>query len=319
MAEGKKTVHLVGIGVTHSIAYSMHNHIASSLNLPWTFHSTECPTLDDLLALAKSPSTAGLVVTMPYKTTVLAHVDEVDEVATAIGACNNIYYKPGALDANSSTEPRRLCASNTDWLGVKGCLLEKTHEVPRLSGDRPLTGLVVGAGGASRAALYALATHLRCTTVYILNRDEQEVADLERDCRLLLSPPTIVHVTSLAQAQALATPHYIVGTVPDFAPQSEAEKTVATALRDFLSRPEKGVLLDMCFKPRRTRTIQLAERLGWSCVEGTHVIGYQIETQWRLWAGEELAAKLDNKGAWDVLLKAADESKAINFEVAAEE
>jgi quinate dehydrogenase len=59
--------------------------------------------------------------------------------------------------------------------------------------------------------------------------------------------------------------------------------------------------------------IKLAERLDWPCVEGTHVIGYQIEEQWRLWSGEERLQKLDREGAWNVLLKAAEESKGINF------
>jgi quinate dehydrogenase len=48
-------------------------------------------------------------------------------------------------------------------------------------------------------------------------------------------------------------------------------------------------------------------------VEGTHVIGYQIEEQWRLWAGEERVQRLDREKAWNVLLKAAEESKGINF------
>lgn len=59
--------------------------------------------------------------------------------------------------------------------------------------------------------------------------------------------------------------------------------------------------------------IKLAEQLDWPCVEGTHVIGYQIEEQWRLWAGEERLQKLDREGAWNVLLKAAEESTGINF------
>lgn len=59
--------------------------------------------------------------------------------------------------------------------------------------------------------------------------------------------------------------------------------------------------------------MKLAEQLGWPTVEGTHVIGYQIEKQWRLWAGEERAARLDSEGAWKVLLRAAEESPGINF------
>ncbi|CAG8087098.1 unnamed protein product [Penicillium salamii] len=299
------TLHLVGLGVTHSIAYSMHNYIAKSLGLPWTFHSTECSSLEDLLKLAKAPTTAGLVVTMPYKNSVMKHLDELDELANTIGACNNVYYK--------GDDERRICGTNTDWRGVKGCLLEKGNETERPSAASPAAALIVGAGGASRAAAYALSTQLHCSTIYILNRDDQEVADLIRDTQKLTPVPTIIHVKTIEQAKELPSPYYVVGTVPDFEPKTEAEVRMASILESFLLRPKKGVLLDMCFKPRRTRMIKLGESFSWPCVEGTHIIGYQIEEQWRLWAGEEYIQKLNHQGAWDALMKAAEESKAINL------
>jgi quinate dehydrogenase len=305
MTSEKKTLHLVGVGVTHSIAPGMHNHIAQSLDLPWTFYATECPTLEDVLILARKPTTAGVVVTMPYKNSVMPQLDQLDDLASMIGACNNIYY--------TNDHPRRLRGTNTDWRGIRGCLLEKGEESQRPSSAIPGAALIVGAGGASRAAVYALSEHLHCQTIYILNRDEGEVRDLIRDAQKLSRVPEIIHITTAEQAQGLQTsPYYIVGTVPDFEPQTESETNVASILGWFLSQRTKGVLLDMCFKPRRTRMIKLAESLGWPCVEGTHVIGYQIEEQWRLWAGEEKVASLDWEGAWKVLLQAAEESTAIN-------
>ncbi|CAI7602913.1 unnamed protein product [Penicillium pancosmium] len=279
------SLHLVGVGVTHSIAPNMHNYIAKSLGLPWTFYATECTTTEELLNLARNPKTAGLVVTMPYKGSIMEHLDERDELASIIGACNNVYYK------NDSS--RRVCGTNTDWRGIKGCLLEKGEEKTRPSPTSLASALIIGAGGASRAAVYALTQHLYCPTIYVLNRDDEEVVNLIRDSKKLPNPPSIVHVKTIAQAEKLPSPYYIVGTVPDLEPKTETEIEVASVMKHFLSRPEKGVLLDI--------------------VEGTHVIGYQIEEQWRLWAGEEACQKLDREGAWDVLLKAAEESKGINF------
>ncbi|KAI0133507.1 hypothetical protein BJ170DRAFT_606505 [Xylariales sp. AK1849] len=300
-----KTLHLVGVGVTHSIAPPMHNHIARSLGLPWTFHNTECPTIDDAMALARSPTVSGLVVTMPYKNIIMPKLDHLDELATTIGACNNLYH--------DHKDPTKLIGTNTDWIGIKGCLLEKGDETSRPKvGNTSIPALLVGAGGASRAAVYALTAHLHCSTVYLLNRDDGEVSDLIRDARKIAPTPNIVHVKSVDQAANLETPFYVVGCVPDFPPKSEPELAVAAVLKHFLSRPVKGVLLDMCFKPRKTRIINQARELDWPTVEGTHVIGYQIEQQWKLWAGLEKAAKLDSVGAWGVLLKAADESTAIN-------
>ncbi|GKT46240.1 quinate permease [Colletotrichum spaethianum] len=238
---------------------------------------------------------------MPYKNTIMTRLDAIDDLAKSIGACNNVYRDLQA--------PECLHGTNTDWLGVKGCLLEKgDHPGPVLY--KP--ALIIGAGGASRAAVYALHTHFRASVIYILNRDEGEVVDLVRDSQRLSPPPKIIHVKE-GESKSLETPYYVVGTVPDLEPSSASELAVRASMEDFLSRPEKGVLLDMCFKPRRTRTIRLAESLGWPTVEGTHVIGYQIEEQWKLWTGEETMGKLDKDGAWKVLLEVADKSPGINF------
>jgi quinate dehydrogenase len=176
-----------------------------------------------------------------------------------------------------------------------------------------MPGLIVGAGGASRAAVFTLSTQLYCPVIYILNRDEGEVAEMMRDSQKLSPVPNIIHVQSAQQAKTLDTPFYVVCCVPDLEPQTAAEEIVKVSLTEFLSRSEKGVLLDMCFKPRRTRIIKLAERLGWPTVEGTHVIGYQVEEQWQLWAGNERVKRLDRDGAWKILLQTAEESQAINF------
>lgn len=298
--EQRKGLHLVGIGVGHSIAPTMHNSITAQLNLPWTFHATECPTLDSLLALARNPETAGLVVTMPYKTTVMPHLDALDDLSVQIGACNNVYREP--------SNPSRLRGTNTDWLGIKGSLLEKSPDHQPVL-NRP--ALIVGAGGASRAAVYALHTQFQSSVIYILNRDAKEVDDLKADSKRLPHPPQIVHVDA-DQVKSLETPYYVVGTVPDFEPRTPEELNVQALLKDFLGRKDKGVLLDMCFKPRRTRMIEAAEAAEWACVEGTRVIAYQIETQYRLWAGEEVAKQMDAEKAREVLRVEAERSPGIN-------
>ncbi|KAI4602068.1 hypothetical protein KJ359_010934 [Pestalotiopsis sp. 9143b] len=303
-----KTLHLVGVGVTHSPAPPMHDHIARTLGLPWTFTNAECPTVGDAAALARSPGVAGLVVTMPYKHAIVAAADlALDERAAAIGACNNVAW-----------DGTKLVGGNTDWAGIRGSLLEAAaaEEVSRdKSGFRAAhpPALLVGAGGASRAAVYALAVHLGCSEIYVLNRDAGEVADLAHDAQRIKPTPSITHIQFLGQARDLDTPYYIVSCVPDAAPESEAEHEVAAILQYFLSRSIKGVLLDMCYKPRRTRIIRQAQELGWTTVDGTHVIGHQMEEQWKLWVGPEKAAKLDTRVAWDILMREADASSAINF------
>lgn len=303
----KKYLYLAGVHVTHSIAPPMHNFIAKSLDLPWTFSSQECPTIQSVLDIFHAPTFAGGVVTMPYKKDIMPHLDELDPLATTLGACNNVYL----------TEEGKLRGTNTDWRGIKGCLLSGTPANENKGKGKP--ALIVGAGGASRAAVYALFVELECAEIYVVNRDAQEVADLLKDSQAYASnslrQPKLTQITSVEQAASLPAPYYVVGTVPDFEAQTYEEIKARKILETFLGKDEKGVLLDMCFKPRNTRILKLARASNWGAVDGTGVIGHQIEEQWRLWAGagEHGNKDVPQEEAWAVLRKAAEDSTAINF------
>ncbi|KAM0722819.1 hypothetical protein Q7P37_002261 [Cladosporium fusiforme] len=309
-AQTQKSLHLIGIGVGHSIAPVMHNNICQRLNKPYVFHATEAQAIDDVLALLKAPDFGGAVITMPYKQSIISHLDEADELVATIGACNNVFL---------STDGR-LIGTNTDWRGVLGSLVGADSN--RHGVGKP--ALIFGAGGASRAAVYALARHLECPVIYVINRDEKEVVDLERDTAMMRqqSGTKIVHINSVEQAQTLDTPHYIVGTVPDLIPQSDPEKTAFKIFDHFLaSAAGSGVFLDMCFKPIETRKIKLAKSRGWATVAGTDIIGHQIQEQYRVWfqpgsdAEKEVISADVAKGAWEVLNGEARSSAGINFEV----
>lgn len=298
----REFTYLVGIGVTHTIAPPMHDYIAQALGYNWRFITQECPTIEDALRLFRQPSFAGGVVTMPYKTAIMAHLDGLDEQCVKIGACNNVYR---AADGS-------LRGTNTDWRGVKACLALASDE------GRGRPALIIGAGGACRAAVYALSEELGCKTVYVVNRDENEVKTLLDDvARAGTSGLEIVHLKTVEQAVLLgqddaSKPYYAVGTVPDFEPRTNEEIQVRDIMTSILAA-SKGVLLDMCFKPRRTRLLKLGEKHGWKTVEGTGIIAHQVDEQYRLWCGEEDSKRIPRENAWAILQKAAEESPAINF------
>jgi quinate dehydrogenase len=280
----------------------MHNSIAASLSKPWTFSALECPTIHDVTNAFQTPTFIGAVITMPYKQSVIPHLSAIDPHAALIGAVNNVYLTPD----------RHLRGTNTDWEGIKGCLLSAD---PHGHG-RAQPALVIGAGGASRAAVYALKKEFGCASIYVINRDEGEVAQLLADTRAYGDGEAleIVHVASASRARGLPKPFYVVGTVPDAEPRSGPEHAMREVLEVFLDGGGEGVVLDMCFKPRRTRTLELGRERGWRCVEGTEVIGHQIGTQWGLWTGEGpgVRGRIGEEEAWRVLRRAAEESSMIN-------
>ena len=75
----------------------------------------------------------------------------------------------------------------------------------------------------------------------------------------------------------------------------------------------------MCFKPRVTREIKLARKHGWQTVEGTEIIGHQIQEQYRVWISPESDAEIVSpqlaQDAWSTLRAAAKSSTGINYDV----
>ncbi|KZL85839.1 shikimate dehydrogenase [Colletotrichum incanum] len=126
--------------------------------------------------------------------------------------------------------------------------------------------IVSGAGGANRVAIYALHTNFKASVVYVLNTDKGKVVDLIADSQRFSPATKTIHIRK-DESKGLQTPYYLI---------SASELVVRESLKNFLLKPEKGILLDMCFKPRRTRTTSLTESLGWPAVKGTQVIGTRL-------------------------------------------
>jgi len=237
------------------------------------------------MKLFRAPDFAGGIVTMPHKRTVAPLLDHCDDLVEILGACNFVYLTPNG----------QLHGTNTDWVGVHDAILAHTssHVLGR-------TAMVYGAGGASRAAVYALWTKLKCSKIYIVNRDDQELADLLDDVHqhAELYHPDILHIQSVAQAKELSAPYYIVGTVPDFEAVTTKEVEARDILTEFLGREgaEKGLILDMCYHPPMTRNLKLGEKFGWKIIQGFTVMAHQFPLQWKLWTnkaiGEEDVFKL---------------------------
>ena len=84
--------------------------------------------------------------------------------------------------------------------------------------------MVIGGGGAARSAVYALRRHMKVGDIYIVNRDDAEVDAVLEECRTKGFGEGLVRVNTVEEAMKLGAPGAVVACVPDFAPQTEAEK-----------------------------------------------------------------------------------------------
>ncbi|KAL2835654.1 hypothetical protein BJY01DRAFT_258971 [Aspergillus pseudoustus] len=257
-----------------SVGPQVHEYIAGTLQLPYTCEFLQLAMATEVAERFRAPDFAGGLVTMPHKRTIIPFLDHCDDLVKILGACNCVYL----------TKDGKLSGTNTDWVGIYEPILA---ENPNLVFGQP--GMVYGAGGASRAAVYALWAKLKCSTIYVVNRDEREVVEMIEDLQRYpsLFNPQIVHVRTLEDAVSLPPPYYIVSTVPDFDPITPTEIEARNILAHFLSgvTAQKGVLLDMCYHPLMTRNLELAIRHGYRVIQGFVAVASQFPCQWKLWTG----------------------------------
>jgi shikimate dehydrogenase len=143
---------VIGFPVEHSLSSVMHNAGYKKLGLDFVYEkiSVEPKDLSCFMKRVKTGEFVGLSVTVPHKESVLDFADQLTPAAEAIGAANTLYF-----------EGSKLVADNTDYIGFWDSLREHI--------DSNVSYLVCGAGGASRAILYALQMN-GVKDVYILNR-----------------------------------------------------------------------------------------------------------------------------------------------------
>jgi quinate dehydrogenase len=274
----KKNIYLFGYPISHSHSPFLQNTTYELLSLPWKYTLFESKSVPEFLKLLHESDTVGSAVTMPHKVAIIPHLNQLTDEGQVIGAINTIIVKEEG--------GRRTCTgTNTDCIGIRDALLSKsapTHEGETGSGSN--VGMVIGGGGTTRAAVYALNKYLGCSPVYLVNRDEQEVRDVIDHFADKLQVK-LIHLSSVAQADKIEAPNYIVGAIPDFPPTTPAEITVREIATNVFRKEPKGVFLDMCYKPRWTTLLGIAQESGWETVDGIEAMISQGLAQISIWSG----------------------------------
>lgn len=267
--------------------------------------------------IAATDWAGGSSVTMPFKVSIIPELDGVTEEGRCIGAVNTLFTRPGT--GGKWFPDRLLVGTNTDCIGVATALQAAVDRRPDVKAslearlrdtyDHRPAGLVIGGGGTTRAAVFALHKILGCGTIYLLNRDPDEVAAVVAHFAQVDPGCTLVQLDPFAATRGtgavVPVVSYIVGAIPDFPAVTEAEKAVRQTVVRMLQVADKGVLLDMCYKPRHTTILKLAEQEGWCTIDGTEAMVHQGVMQVALWTG--MAPEQVNYDGLAELIKTADE------------
>jgi shikimate dehydrogenase len=262
---------VIGHPVAHSRSPDMQTAALAELGLAgeWNYGALDVPPEDFEAAvaeLAAADEYAGVNVTVPHKEAALAMADEVSDGARAIGAANTLSFRDG-----------RIVADNTDAGGL-------LRSLPAgITGGR---ALVLGAGGAARAAIWALAqggegssaadgepTSVPSFEVDIWNRTAERAATVaaELGARAVDNPDPadyalIVNTTAVGLGGEDPFEHLPLGA-DSFAPGQ--------------------VVVDMVYGEEPSPLLTAAAAIGAVTVDGLEMLVQQGALSMRIWTGEE--------------------------------
>ncbi len=206
----------------------------------------------DLFELARALPLDGFSVTMPLKQAVLPFLAHIDPLARQIGAVNTVRRE---LDGTFS-------GFNTDVAGI----VEPLEARLNLNGARIL---VLGAGGAARAAAFACAN--RGATIFILNRTLEKARSLATEAEgFAISAEDLPELPPF-DAVLNATPAGMEGN--------------PTTLPLPLEHLRAGLVFDMVYNPQETPLLQAARSLGIATIPGVEMFVRQGARQFTLWTG----------------------------------
>jgi shikimate-5-dehydrogenase len=261
-AMSTKHFHILGQGISFSMSPTIHIAAFRHHGLPHSYDICETQTVKESGHLIADPLFGGASVTMPHKLAVHKFCDEQSIHARLIGAINTL-----VVDHDAGR--RRIVGDNTDWSGLYALINLYTKS----SRSKPTVGLVIGAGGASRAALYAMY-QAGLQRIFLSNRTIAHAETIAKDFEGLFRIEIVADLKSLPEP-----PEVIIGTIP-------ADKTVEKTFLELFSR-NTGLCIDMAYKPRDTPLLSVARRHeGWKTVPGVEVLLYQAFDQFRLWTGK---------------------------------
>jgi shikimate dehydrogenase len=264
---------VIGDPVAHSKSPVMHRAALRALGLPHTYEArrTTADELAGVIQQLREGLFAGLNVTIPHKTRVLALVDDVHPSARGTGAANTLVRDAGG----------RIVAHNTDAPALQAELAALAPADAPSSFWRSTRGLVLGSGGAARAAVVALDA-LGVRDVIVRARTAGAAFELRPGFpgRQPWGPDPASEASTGAIVQA--TSAGMAGADPG--------ALVADAVA-WASLPPSAVAFDVVYAPPTTPFLEAADRRGLRRSGGLGMLARQGALALELWLG--VAAPLD--------------------------
>jgi shikimate dehydrogenase len=260
---------LIGYPLGHSLSPEMHTAALQSCGLEGNYslfpvQPGDAQSLTELLSRVRSAEIHGLNVTIPHKQNVVQFLDELTPTGRTIGAVNTIYLRGNKLIGGNTDAPGFL-------FDLKRSLADRISNI-----EFRKSALVLGAGGAARAVVYALLQDGWEVTLSARRfAQAKQLADSFTNDPLQITDFHLSEIdTSNVSLIVNTTP---VGMTPN-ADQSPWPQD--------LPFPNGAAIYDLVYNPRETKLVQDARRRGLTATTGLGMLIEQAALAFAIWTGQ---------------------------------
>jgi len=279
--------YLFGSPISASLSPLLHNTGFRALNLDgkYSYELFETTEVSVVVGKLREKGTGGGSVTIPHKQAIIPYLDQVSESAKSLGAVNTV----------TKTDDGRLHGDNTDWIAIDTLVRRRTSGRTAPSGSKPL-GLVVGAGGTSNAAVYALIKG--GYQVYVTNRT---IATAEQLAARFPGVKIVENLSDFHKDLSGKPLDVVIATVPP-----SANFTLPVELVH-----PKLVTIELVYNPRETPLLHQVRAAGAAegVVEGLEILFEQGLAQFQLFTKKKAPRRqigeafLNSRGAADLKIE----------------
>lgn len=260
---------VIGYPLKHSLSPLIHNYAIQKLNLDASYQKIEIQPeqFERSIAELKKSEISGFNVTIPFKELIIPFVDDIDVDAAALGAVNTIIVNGG-----------RWQACNTDVAGFIAPLKDLKRTFTRC--------LVLGAGGAARAVIYALGRYFKPATINIAARDKDKSLKLSEYFKPLIKP-TELTFTSIRDVQDRTGKFDLIINTTPLGTYPETDQTPLPGLNGLATGT---VVYDLVYNPVKTLLLKEAGAGGEAVItiNGMKMLLAQAAEAFKLWTGKNM-------------------------------
>lgn len=320
-------IYIIGKSLGYSVSPAMHNLAYRACGMPHEFIRIQSPSLNSLKELVRQPNFGGSIVIQPFKMEVIALVDSMSQHARAIGAVNTVIpvrrrHKDGSLpseleifqERNQSGPIQALYGDNSEWIGIRSCV---RRGLSPANAVRPSScGLIIGAGGMARAAVYALL-QMGVRNIVIFNRTYERAKSLVTHFSRLVSGSTekgiatsfvsrdfanfkILESREDPWPEKLRQPTIIISCIPTD-PIDDGPAAQFTLPEQWMESSTGGIVMETAYKTLNTplkQQVRDATNKLWTYMDGLDFIPEQGFAQFELFTGKRAPRRVMREEAF---------------------